>query len=117
MVRHRKNKMLLLLLLRTLRKTSDWLRRCADRLENYLDSARADTTEFVERTLAGARRLTREMQLKNGIRFLSFLTVALAFILIYISSRNTANVMSRTLGEQNVKKSSISVSVASGRAA
>ena len=86
-------RILLLLLLRALRRTSEMLRRCADRLEAYLDSARNDTTEFVERTLAGARRLTREMQLKNGIRFLSFLTVALTFILIYISSRNTANVI------------------------
>ena len=93
MVRYRKNKMVLLLLLRTLRRSSDALRRSADRLEAYLNSARADTTEFVERTLSGARRLTREMQLKNGIRFLSFLTVALTFLLIYLSSRNTANVI------------------------
>lgn len=93
MVRYRKNKFILLLLLRTLRRTSESLRHCADRLENYVNSAKNDTTEFVERTLAGARRLTREMQLKNGIRFLSFLTVALTFALIYISSRNTANVI------------------------
>ena len=85
------NNRILRFFLRNLRKTALSLQRFCDRVEECLNSAREDSTVFLEHAFRRMKTATRQLAIRNVVRLLSLLTIAVTFLLIYISSSSMAN--------------------------
>lgn len=84
---------ILLPLLVALRKSIERLQSFADFMEGYIDSAKEDTYEIVDKTLDKTQEITERIELSNFIKLLTFLTVVLTFITLFVSSHNMATVI------------------------
>ena len=85
------NNRILRFFLRNLRKTELSLQRFCDKVEECLNSAREESTVFLEHAFRRMKTATRQLAIRNVVRLLSLLTVAVTFLLIYISSSSMAN--------------------------
>lgn len=93
MVHKKRKNPLLLFLLVWLRNMIAGLQGFADKMENYVDSAREDTSEILDKTIDKTQEITRKIELSNFIKLLTFMTVVLLFITVFWTSHNTAKVI------------------------
>jgi len=84
---------ILLPVLVALRKTIERLQKCADFMEGYLNSAKEDTYEIVDKTFDKTQEITEKIEFINFIKVLTFLTVVLTFITFFLSAHNMASVI------------------------
>ncbi len=87
------NNITLRFLLRTLRRVTLSLQKFCDKLENCLNSAKDDTSVFLDRAFRRMKAATRQLAIRNIVRLLSLLTIAVTFVLVYISSNNMARIV------------------------
>ena len=89
MSRKRKASSILLPVLVVLRRTIDRLQGAADHLEGYIDTAKEDTYDIIDKT----QEISERIELTNFIKLLTFLTVVGTFITLFISAHSMATIV------------------------